>query len=68
LRGHAGRSGTFPIAFGDFKAGYVIVEKVGIKWLRDPFTGKPNVLFYAYRRVGGDVANSDAIKLLKVST
>jgi HK97 family phage major capsid protein len=59
---------AFPIAFGDFKAGYQIVEKTGIRMLRDPFTSKPNVLFYAYRRVGGDVRNSDAIKLMKVST
>lgn len=59
---------TFPIAFGDFKAGYIVVDKLGIRYLRDPFSDKPNVQFYAYRRVGGDVANSDAIKLLKIST
>lgn len=58
---------TFPIAFGDFKAGYLIVDKLGVRYLRDPFSDKPNVQFYAYRRVGGDVANSDAIKLLKCS-
>jgi HK97 family phage major capsid protein len=51
-----------------WKAGYLIVDKLGIRYLRDPFTTKPNVLFYAYPRVGGDVANSDAIKLLKIST
>lgn len=56
---------AFPIAFGNFQLGYCIVEKVGIKYLRDPYTDKPNVLFYAYRRVGGGVANDDAIKLLK---
>lgn len=55
----------FPIAFGNFNLGYCIVEKAGVKYLRDPFTDKPNVLFYAYRRVGGGVANDDAIKLLK---
>lgn len=60
-------TGAFPVAFGNWKLGYLIVDKVGIKWLRDPFTNKPNVNFYAYRRVGGDVANSEAIKLLKVS-
>lgn len=59
---------AFPIAFGDFKRGYLIVEKAGIKMLRDPFTDKPNVIFYAYRRVGGGLANSEAIKLLKIST
>lgn len=56
---------AFPIAFGNFKLGYCIVEKAGVKMLRDPFTDKPNVLFYGYRRVGGGLANDDAIKLLK---
>lgn len=60
-------AGNFPIAFGDFKAGYLIVDKAGIRLLRDPYTSKPNVLFYAYRRVGGSVALPDAIKVLKVS-
>lgn len=54
-----------PVAFGNFKLGYLIVERPGMKLLQDPFTDKPNVLFYATRRVGGDVANSDCIKLLK---
>jgi len=58
---------TFPVAFGDFKAGYTIVDKLGILYLRDPLTSRPLINFYAYRRVGGDVANSDAIKLLKIS-
>jgi HK97 family phage major capsid protein len=60
-------TGNFPIAFGDWKTGYQIVEKVGVRYLRDPFSSKPNVLFYAYRRVGGDVRNSDAIKLMKIA-
>jgi len=55
----------FPIAFGNFNLGYTIIEKPGLKMLRDPYTQKPYVLFYAYRRVGGDVSNFDAIKLLK---
>lgn len=58
-------AGQFPIAFGNFQLGYCVAEKVGIKFLRDPFTDKPNVLFYAYKRIGGGVANDDAIKLLK---
>lgn len=57
-----------PIAFGNFKLGYLIIERPGMKLLRDPYTDKPNVQFYAYRRVGGDVANSDCIKLLKCAT
>jgi HK97 family phage major capsid protein len=59
---------NFPIAFGNFKLGYLIVDKAGIKMLRDPYTSKPNVLFYAYKRVGGDVANSEAIKVMKIAT
>lgn len=58
---------AFPVAFGDFMAGYIIVDRPGIRLLRDPYTSKPNVLFYAYRRVGGAVQNSEAIKLLKVA-
>jgi HK97 family phage major capsid protein len=58
---------AFPIAFGNFREGYVIVEKAGIRFLRDPFSSKPSVLFYAYRRVGGGVANSEAVKLLKIA-
>jgi HK97 family phage major capsid protein len=61
-------AGTFPIAFGNFKLGYVVVELAGIRVLRDPFTAKPNVVFYTYKRVGGDISNSEAIKLLKTAT
>lgn len=58
---------TFPIAFGDFKRGYLIVDRRGIRVLRDPFTAKPYVLFYTTKRVGGGIQNYEAIKLLKVS-
>jgi HK97 family phage major capsid protein len=58
-------SGTYPIAFGDFKRGYTIVDRLGIRVLRDPYSAKPYVLFYCYARVGGDVTNFEAIKLLK---
>ena len=61
-------AGAFPIAFGNFKLGYIIVDRPGIKMLRDPYTNKPNVRFYAYKRVGGGLANDDAIKLLKIAT
>lgn len=60
-------SGSLSIAFGDFKQGYIIVEKPGIRMLRDPYTAKPNVLFYAYRRSGGQVQNGEAIKVLRFS-
>lgn len=56
---------AFPIAFGDFNQGYTVIDRPGMKMLRDPYTAKPNVMFYAYRRVGGGVHNSEAIKLLK---
>lgn len=55
------------VAFGNFKAGYQIVDRFGIRVLRDPFTAKPYVGFYTTKRVGGSVKNFEAIKLLKVS-
>lgn len=60
-------AGTLSVAVGDFKAAYQIVDRQGIRILRDPFTEKPFVKFYATARVGGDVVNFDAIKLLKLS-
>jgi HK97 family phage major capsid protein len=59
-------AGTFPIAFGNFKAGYLIAERSATTILRDPFTNKPFVHFYATKRVGGQVLDSAAIKLLKI--
>lgn len=59
---------AYPIAFGDFKAGYTIAERPDLRILRDPFSAKPNVLFYASKRVGGDITDYAAIKLLKVAT
>ena len=56
---------SFSIAFGDFSRGYLIVDRVGIRVLRDPYSAKPYVLFYTTKRVGGGVADFDAIKLLK---
>lgn len=58
---------SLSLAFGDFKAGYTIVDRVGIRSLRDPFTNKPYVGFYTTKRVGGMVVNSEAIKFLKFS-
>jgi len=58
---------TYPIAFGDFKRGYLIVDRVGIRVLRDPYSAKPYVLFYTTKRVGGGVQDFEAIKLLKFS-
>jgi len=53
------------VALGDFRRGYLIVDRQGIRQLRDPFTDKPRVLVYTTKRVGGAVVDSDAIKLLK---
>ncbi len=61
-------SGSLAIAFGDFNAGYQIVDRQGIRILRDSFTAKPYVKFYTTKRVGGDVVNFEAIKLMKFST
>jgi len=58
---------TAAIAFGDFGAGYTVAERPDLRILRDPFSAKPNVLFYATKRVGGDVSDFAAIKLLKFS-
>lgn len=56
---------SVPIAFGDFYSGYQIVDRQGIKILRDPFSAKPFVEFYATKRTGGAVVDFDAIKLVK---
>ncbi|AWD20405.1 phage major capsid protein [Fuscovulum blasticum] len=58
---------SYPIAFGDFAAGYTVAERPDLRILRDPFSAKPHVLFYASKRVGGDVTDYAAIKLLKVA-
>lgn len=58
---------SLSIAFGNFAKAYTIVEQPGAKYLTDPYTDKPNVRLFAYRRVGGDVNNTEAIKFLKFS-
>ena len=61
-------SGADAIAFGDFSAGYTVAERPDLRVLRDPFSAKPHVLFYATKRVGGDVSDFAAIKLLRFAT
>jgi HK97 family phage major capsid protein len=56
---------AYAVAFGDFASGYTIAERPDMRVLRDPFSAKPHVLFYASKRVGGDVSDYAAIKLLK---
>jgi len=58
-------SDSLSIAFGDFDAGYTIAERPDLRILRDPFSAKPHVMFYASKRVGGDVSDFGAIKVLK---
>lgn len=57
---------SLSIALGDFKAAYKVVDRNGVRVLRDPYTFKPFVKFYTTKRVGGDVINFEAIKLLKL--
>jgi HK97 family phage major capsid protein len=58
-------SNSLSIAFGDFARGYLVVDRIGIRVLRDPYSAKPYVLFYTTKRVGGGVQNFEAIKLMK---
>ncbi len=58
---------SLSIAFGNFQRGYVIAERNETSILRDPYSNKPFVHFYAVKRLGGAIANSEAIKLLKFS-
>ncbi len=53
------------IAFGNFEKGYTVAERPDLRILRDPYSAKPNVMFYATKRVGGDVTDFAAIKTLK---
>jgi HK97 family phage major capsid protein len=56
---------TYALAFGDFRRGYLVVDRIGVRILRDPFSSKPYVLFYTTKRVGGGVQNFEALKFMK---
>ncbi|MEP9348715.1 phage major capsid protein [Xanthobacter sp. KR7-225] len=56
---------AYAIAFGDFRRFYLVVDRAGVRVLRDPYSAKPYVLFYTTKRVGGGVQDFDAAKLLK---
>lgn len=58
---------TLPIAFGDFRRGYIVVDRLGMQLLRDPYTAKPFIKYYVTKRVGGAVDNYEAIKIQKVA-
>lgn len=55
------------VLFGDFKRAYTIVDRIGTRVLRDPYTNKPNVGFYTTKRVGGMLTDSNAVKVLTLS-
>jgi HK97 family phage major capsid protein len=59
---------TLSIAVADWREAYQIVDRVGIRTLRDPYSSKPYVQFYTTKRVGGDVVNFEAIKLVRFNT
>jgi len=58
---------SLSIAFGDFRQAYTIVDRMGIRVLRDPFSAKPFVLFYSTKRTGGDVTNFEAFTIQKTA-
>lgn len=60
-------AGKYPIFWANFKRAYLIVDRFGIRILRDPYTSKPYVLFYTTKRVGGGIVMYEAIKALKVA-
>jgi HK97 family phage major capsid protein len=60
-------TGSLSIAVGDWREGYQIVDRMGVRVLRDPYSAKPYVEFYSTKRVGGDVVNFEAIKLIDFS-
>jgi HK97 family phage major capsid protein len=60
-------AGKYPIFFANFKRAYLIIDRQGVRVLRDPYTTKPYVLFYTTKRVGGGIVMYEAIKALKVS-
>lgn len=60
-------AGALPIVFANFRNAYCIVDRVGVRVLRDPYSNKPYVHFYTTKRVGGCLVNSEAIKVLKLA-
>lgn len=61
-------TGSLSLAFGDFRQAYTIVDRMGVRTLRDPYTAKPYVVFYSTKRTGGGAMNFEAVKFLKFST
>ena len=59
-------AGNMAIAFGDFRAGYLINDRIGTRVLRDPYTNKPFVMFYVTKRTGGGVLDPNAIRVVRL--
>lgn len=55
------------IIFANIAKSYQVVDRSDMNVLRDPFSAKPYVEFYATKRVGGDVINFDAIKIVNLA-
>ncbi len=60
-------AGAKPVLFGDFRRGYLIIDRIGVRVLRDPYTNKPYVMFYTTKRVGGGLLNPEVLKAMNVS-
>jgi len=60
-------TGSLSLAFGDFREAYTIVDRIGVRTLRDPYTAKPYIRFYSTKRTGGGAINFEAVKFLKFS-
>ena len=59
---------AYAMCFGDFRRGYTIVDRIGVRVLRDPFSAKPYIQFYTTKRVGGGVSHYEALKFLRFSS
>jgi HK97 family phage major capsid protein len=61
-------AGLLPIAYGNFRETYTVVDRLAIRILRDPYSNKPYVEFYTTKRVGGDVTNFESLKIQKIAS
>ena len=60
-------AGNIAALYGDMEATYLIVDRVGIRVLRDPYSNKPFVMLYTTKRVGGGVHNPEPMRALKIA-
>ncbi|WP_159981910.1 MULTISPECIES: phage major capsid protein [unclassified Novosphingobium] len=61
-------AGAVAALFGDMRETYLVIDRIGVRVLRDPYTNKPFICFYVTKRVGGGVKNPDAMKAIKIGT